>query len=262
MRARGPRHSPVGRRPGWVARGGSSSFVLLLVVALVITLAGCDSSAKASPTGPTSASASTSPSAPATVQETDGPSTGPTDEPSVEPSDGASIEPTASETPTASDTPTAEPTDQPAPGDSPSAGGPATCFGSAQTRDQFFATFARDVSWPVYCAVLPKGWSVEDGHFQLKNGGRLWIIYRRRSDGAKVVLDQGSVCVDTTPCVPTGDDLGLIPFGDRQARLSSTSSGLSAVVDQTENPAWLLTGTGIDPKDFKTIAARLHLLDQ
>ena len=177
---------------------------------------------------------------------------------SPEPTDRPSTEPTASEA-----TPTVEPTDQPGPGDTPSTGDTGTCFGSAQTRDQFFATFAKDVSWPVYCAVLPKGWSVEDGHFQLKNGGRLWIVYRRRSDGAKVVLDQGSVCVDTDPCVATGDDLGTIPFGDRQAKLSSTAStGLVAVVDQTENPAWLLTGTGLEPKDFKTIAARLHLLDQ
>jgi hypothetical protein len=231
-----------------------------------MTLVGCDGSAQVSATAPSSDSGSAVPSTAATDQGSGAPATGPTDGSSNGPSDAASPEPTdrPSPEPTASEAaPTDEPTAQPGPSDTPSTGDTGTCFGSAQTRDQFFATFAKDVSWPVYCAVLPKGWSVEDGHFQLKNGGRLWIVYRRRSDGAKVVLDQGSVCVDTDPCVATGDDLGTIPFGDRQAKLSSTpSTGLVAVVDQTENPAWLLTGTGIEPKDFRTIAARLHLLDQ
>ncbi len=241
MRARGPGLSPVGRRPGWVARGRVSSLVLLVVLSLV----GCDG---------TAVSTGASPSA--SVSEV--PSTSPGElasgSPSIEPTDQLSVEPS----------PTEAPTDTPNPDHTPSVGGTGPCFGSAQTRDGFFAPFAQAVSWPVYCAVLPKGWSVEDGSkYHLKNGGRLFIIYRRRSDGAKVVLDEGSVCVDTTPCVPTGDSLGTIPFGDREATLSSTSGGiLSAVVDASENPAWLLTGTGIDARDFKTIAARLHLLDQ
>jgi hypothetical protein len=248
MRARGPRLSPVGRRPGWIARGRVWPLVLLVV----LVLAACNGSAVSTSPPPSPSPGSEAPSGSSGDLPSEGPSTSPTDVPSAEPTDEPTVEPTASQAAT----------DQPSPGDTPSAGGSGACFGSSQTRDDFFGTFAQDVSWPVYCAVLPKGWSVEDGHYQLKNGGRLWIIYRRRSDGAKVVLDQGSVCVDTTPCVPTGDSLGTIPFGDRQADLSSTSGDvLSAVVDETENPAWLLTGSGIDPKDFKTIAAKLHLLD-
>ncbi len=252
MRARGPRPSPVGRRPGGIARGRAVAVVLLVAIAL----GGCNGTAESSPTAVASLGGSEVPSA-SGGPASEGPTSGPTDEPSAGPSDEPSLEPSPT------DEPTEAPTDEPTPVGTPSAGGTDTCFGSAQTRDDFFGVFADDVSWPVYCAVLPKGWSVEDGHFQLKDGGRLWIIYRRRSDGAKVVLDQGSVCQDTTPCVPTGDDLGSTPFGDRQANLSSTSAGvLSAVVDETENPAWLLTGTGIDARDFRTIAAKLHLLDR
>jgi hypothetical protein len=228
-------------------------------VVSVVALVGCNGASEASPTAASSPVGSESPSATPSELSSELPSTEPTDEPSAEPTptDEPSLEPTPT------DEPTEAPTDEPTPDGSPAAGGTGTCFGSTQTRNDFFGTFADDVSWPVYCAVLPKGWSVEDGHFQLKNGGRLWIVYRRRSDGAKVVLDQGSVCVDTTPCVATGAGLGSIPFGDRQAALSSTSGGvLSAVVDESENPSWLLTGTGIDQKDFKTIAAKLHLLDQ
>ena len=249
MRARGPWLSPIGRRPGGIVRGRSTSLVLLVAIAL----AACNGTAESSPTSQPSPAGSETPAASADGLSSDGPSAVPTGEPSTVPTDEPSLEPTPSDAPT----------DEPTPIGTPSAGGTDACFGSAQTRDDFFGVFADDVSWPVYCAVLPKGWSVEDGHFQLKDGGRLWIIYRRRSDGAKVVLDEGSVCQDTTPCVPSGDGLGSIPFGDRQADLSSTSGGLlSAVVDETENPAWLLTGTGIDAKDFRTIAAKLHLLDR
>ncbi len=70
------------------------------------------------------------------------------------------------------------------------------------------------------------------------------------------------MCAQTTPCVPAGSDLGTTPFGDRQADLSASSGALAAVVDETENPAWLLTGTGIGQGDFTSIAAKLHLLDQ
>jgi hypothetical protein len=159
----------------------------------------------------------------------------------------------------------AEPTDQPSGSagtePTPTAGGTAACFGSNDTRD-FFASFAQSVSWPVYCAVLPKGWSVEKGTYRLKDGGRLTITYRRRADSARVILDQGTVCADTSPCVPAGTSLGTGPFADREADLSSTGDGFAAVVDEAENPAWLMTGTGITEKDFRGIATNLHLLDQ
>ncbi len=37
---------------------------------------------------------------------------------------------------------------------------------------------------------------------------------------------------------------------------------MRAVVDETENPAWLLTGSSISQKDFVSIAAKLHLIDR
>ena len=175
---------------------------------------------------------------------------------------------TASDEPSVAPTEPVEPTDEPSPSSStggpsssPPQGGTAPCFGSADTRD-FFSSFAQAVSWPVYCAVLPKGWSVEKGTYRLGNGGRLTISYRRRADGARIVLDEGAVCAETNPCVGPGSDLGTIAFSDRQADLSSTAGGLAAVVDKTENPAWLLTGTGLGQGDFASIAAKLHLIDQ
>ena len=178
---------------------------------------------------------------------------------SPSPSDAPSDEPTISP----SDSPTEEPSPSPSsggPSSSPAQGGTGVCLGSAETRD-FFASFAQSVSWPVYCAVLPKGWSVEKGTYRLRNGGRLTISYRRRVDGARIVLDEGAVCAETSPCVAAGTDLGTTAFADRQADLSS-GSVFAAVVDQTENPAWLLTGTDLDQGAFTGIAAKLHLIDQ
>jgi hypothetical protein len=216
---------------------------------LALVLGACDGAS----TSPTAASASptaspVSPSASAEGSPSDVPTESPTDEPTVEPTESPTPEPTPSES-------------AGGPSASPSEGGTGACFGSSDTRD-FFAAFAQSVSWPVYCLVLPRGWSVEHGEYHLANGGRLTISYRRRADGARIVLDEGSVCAQTTPCVPSGSDLGSTPFGDRQADLSSSSGALAAVVDETENPAWLLTGTGIDRDDFSSIAARLHLVDQ
>jgi hypothetical protein len=247
MRARRPRLLPVWRRPGWSARGGSTA----LAIALAVALAACNASSVPTngPTGSSDGSATESAS----------PEGSSTDEPSSEPTDQPSSEPTES--------PTAEPTSEPTPSETaggptpPPAGGTGACTGTADTRD-FFVAFAEAVSWPVYCGALPKGWSVEKGTYRLANGGRLTISYRRRADGARVVLDEGAVCAETNPCVPSGSDLGSTAFGDREADLSTITDGFAAAVDETENPAWLLTGTGLDRDDFTAIAAKLHLIDR
>lgn len=244
-RARGQLPKLVRRRPGRIARGGSCALVLLVA----LTVVACNGAADVSIVPGDSASPS------AVGSESPGTSAG----------ESPSIEPVESTSPPPSDEPTDQPTDEPSgsPGSepTPTAGGTGACLGSSDTRD-FFASFAQSVSWPVYCAVMPKGWSVEKGTYRLKNGGRLTITYRRRADSARVVLDEGTVCADTTPCVAPGTSLGTTPFGDRLADLSSTADGWAAVVDETENPAWLLTGDGVTEKDFRDFAAELHLLDQ
>lgn len=242
MRVRGRRPMLVLRRPGRIARGGARA----LVVLVALTLVACNGTSD----GSTPPVGSASPSAAAGSVS---PAESPGETSSTGPFETASAEPTDEPTDPPSGSPGTEPT--------PTAGGTGACLGSTDTRD-FFASFAQSVSWPVYCAVLPKGWSVEKGTYRLKNGGRVTITYRRRADSARVFLDEGTVCVDTSPCVPAGTSLGTAPFGDRQADLSSTGDGLAAVVDKSENPAWLLTGSGVTEKDFRAIAANLHLLDQ
>jgi hypothetical protein len=236
MRVRGRWPKVVLRRPGRIARGGSRALGLLVVLALVACNGASDRSLAPGISVPSPAGSASPGASPG-----DSPSSGPLASASVGPTDQPSGSPGSAPTPTA--------------------GGTGACLGSTDTRD-FFASFAQSVSWPVYCAVLPKGWSVEKGTYRLKNGGRLTITYRRRADSARVVLDEGTVCVDTNPCVPAGTSIGTAPFADRQAELRSNSGGLAAVVDATENPAWLLTATGLTEKDFRSITTNLHLLDQ
>ncbi len=240
MRVRGRVPKVVLRRPGRIARGGSHALVLIVVLSLVACKGTSISSTVPGASGSPSAAGSESPAA----SPGDSPSTGPLESPSTGPTEP----------------PTDQPSESPGILPTPTAGGTGACLGSTDTRD-FFASFAQSVSWPVYCAVLPKGWSVEKGTYRLKNGGRLTITYRRRADSARVVLDEGTVCLDASPCVPAGTSLGSAPFGDRQADLSSTGGGFAAVVDATENPAWLLTANGLTEKDLRTITADLHLLD-
>ena len=109
----------------------------------------------------------------------------------------------------------------------------------------------------------PKDWSLEHAEYRLANGGRLTISYRRRSDAARLVLDEGSVCAETTPCVPGGSDLGPIrvqrpPGGPqhdqrrlRGRRRRDREPGLAADRDRDRSEA-----------TSASIAAKLRLLDQ
>lgn len=221
---------------------------------LAVLFAGCglpgESSAPPATSSATVAPPSSSPS-PSSPAPTPSPEPSPTDEP------------TPSEEPTATPEPTPSEAASPTPSGSASAGTTAACFGSSDTKD-FFSAFAHSVPWPVYCAVLPRGWSVEKGSYRLRDGGHLTISYRRRADGARLVLSEGSLCRDSTPCVPSGSGAGTTPFADREADLLATTDpvGFAAVVDADEEPAWLLTGTAIDEAEFRTIAAALHLIDE
>ncbi len=179
------------------------------------------------------------------------------------PAPTASAEPTPTDEPTPTPEPTPTDAVSPTPSGSAAAGTTAACFGSSDTKD-FFSSFAHSVPWPVYCAVLRAGWSVEKGSYRLRDGGRLTISYRRRVDGARIVLSEGAMCHDPTPCVPSGSSVGTTPFGDREAELIATTdpAGFAAVVDEDQDPSWLLTGTAIDEADFRVIAAALHLVDE
>lgn len=194
------------------------------------------------------------------------------------PSEGASSPPASASggpTPTVSPAPTAVPLGSPSttpgssPGESPlptpaSSGDAAVaaCFGSADTKG-FFGSFADAVDWPVYCAVLPSGWSVVSGTFHLGNGGTLSIQYRRKADDARLTLDEGSYCTVATGCVPSGTAAGPVTVGGMDGHLIATDGGgYAAIVASGEQPSWRLTSTGLDQATFTDLAGALFLIER
>jgi len=142
---------------------------------------------------------------------------------------------------------------------SPSVGpGPASaCSGSDENR-AFFATLAASVSWDVYCAVLPRGWTVVSGSYRLANGGKLVISYRGPG-GATLSLSEGSFCADASGCVPSGGDAGSASFGPLPATLVATDAGGFAIVAaRGQRPSWLMVTGGLDQATSVSLGAALE----
>jgi hypothetical protein len=168
------------------------------------------------------------------------------------PSDSIVPSPTASTPPSAGATPSRPPAPSPSPSSAAS-----VCSGAKDTPD-FYAAFAGSVSYPVYCAVLPAGWSLVSGTYHLASGGRITINFRRRADGATFELDQGSFCADDSGCVPSGTAAGSGPYGDLNGSLVQTSTGFVLVVAKGEKPSWLAIGNGLDQATFLALTGALH----
>jgi hypothetical protein len=116
---------------------------------------------------------------------------------------------------------------------------------------------AAAVDWPVYCPVLADGWFVQNGQYRLADGGRLEIVYQG-PNRAQVTLDEGAFCTIPGGCVPPGEDVGSVAFGDRDGTLVALNDGSWAItVDREAARSWLLIVTGLDEAGSRAIAAAL-----
>jgi len=181
-------------------------------------------------------------------------SDGPDASSSSEPSPSESTGPVPSDSPGPSAEPSPSGSDEPSPSPSSAA---SVCSGAKDTPD-FYASFAGSVSFPVYCAVLPAGWSLVSGTYRLADGGHITINFRRKSDNATFELDEGSFCTDSSGCVPAGTASGSGPFGDLTGDLVQTSTGFALVVAKGEKPSWLAIGNGLDQAAFLALTGALH----
>jgi len=98
--------------------------------------------------------------------------------------------PTPAVTPSPSVSPTPSPTLSPTPTPAPTSAA-AACTGTADNK-AFFAKAAGAMSWTVYCAVLPSGWSLTKGSYEKAPDGYLSIAYARGS--MEFGLHEGNVC--------------------------------------------------------------------
>ena len=175
---------------------------------------------------------------------------GPTDEPAATPTDEPTEAPTDSADPGSSTDPGASPS----PGGSAVTGGVASCTGNEDNR-AFFASIAAAVDWPVYCALLPAGWFVDGGHYELAGGGWLRISYRGPG-GARLEISEGAFCDQGDGCVPAGADSGPAPFGDMTGTMVVADDGRHAiVVDRGEDRSWVVVGSGVDPGRLSALAS-------
>ena len=229
-------------------RTARTVWLSLFLAAAGLVLAGCGlgtvSTAPSDGSTPTSAPGSGLSPAPAGGSTTPGLSPGPSD--SARPS------------PTTSTLPSDGPTPSDSASSSPEASSPASVCSGAKDTPDFYESFAGSVTFPVYCAVLPAGWSLLSGTYRLANGGHITISFRRKADSATFELDEGSFCADTSGCVPSGTAAGSGPFGDLSGSLVQTSTGFALVVAKGDKPSWLATGNGLDQVTFLALTAALH----
>jgi hypothetical protein len=159
-------------------------------------------------------------------------------------------------------TPGSSPSADPgASGGSPTKSGPNTtadaCTGS-QTNHQFFANAAAALPWPVLCAVLPTGWYLDSGKYQLAGGGKFLITYKGPG-GATVSLSEGAFCQDPGGCVPSGTDAGDAALGSRTGTFVNLDSGdFAIVVDRAATISWLFVAHGLDAATAKALGAALY----
>jgi hypothetical protein len=216
-------------------RTGPAALVTLVVLALLVAACGTTDSPTSAPSA---GSATPAPS------DAPGPTGGPTEQPTGE----------ATEPPTGS--PSGAPTDTPA----PSAGGADACSGSDENR-AFYASVAGDVTWDVYCAVLPAGWFVETGSFRLAGGGKLEISYKGPG-GQRIEMRQGTYCAGVDDCIPTGPDAGSASYGDRPARLVDVGGGSWLVVAEGGEVDWEAKGLGMDGPTLASHTAAFVLVGE
>ncbi len=147
----------------------------------------------------------------------------------------------------------------PVPTDDAAAVGASACSGNHDNR-VFFEAIAGQVTWAVYCAVLPSGWFVQAGSFSLRDGGRMQITYKGPG-GALLTLEEGNICEDgASACAVQGQQLGSSAFGDQTGTLTAVNSSgeYGIYVDPGSFPSWSLTATGLDESTFTGFAAALY----
>ncbi len=227
--------------------------IALAVLATALLLAGCGS-AQPTASAPASPDSSVAPAGtpPASTEPSIGagtpaPPAPTTPEPEPEPSERPSAAPLESVPPDG-------PSDLPAESTAAPPEGTGSCSGTPENQ-AFYRDVAAAVRWSVYCPALPAGWFVQSGQYRLADGGRLEITYRGPG-GAGLMLQEGAFCPGGD-CVPGGDALGAVAFGDRDGTLLRTADGWAIAVDRGEPVSWLLRLSGVSEEAAREIAADL-----
>jgi len=222
-----------------MSRSISTARLGAVILGLSVALAGCGSG-KATPI---------------VVYVTPAPTVTPTAAPTATAKPTASPVPSA--TPIASTAPTdSAPTDSAAPtsGASVPAGGVADCTGTADHK-AFFVDAASNLSFDVYCAVLPSSWWLQTVEYTLPDGGHFSASYKNAA-GAIISTGQGNICKPPKVCASLGGNIGATSFGGLPATLYTTESGgYALMVGPISNPSYIMSGQSVTKAQFVSYAA-------
>ncbi|HEX5466993.1 MAG TPA: hypothetical protein VFW92_10020 [Candidatus Limnocylindrales bacterium] len=138
-----------------------------------------------------------------------------------------------------------------------SGGSEAACTGTAENQ-AFFASVAAGVSWTVYCAVLPSGWYLQQGAYQLDGGGQMTVTYKGPGD-VHLQLQEGAFCSGgADACAPHDTVIGPTAFGDRDGQLMGLTPGYAVYVSPGDPPSWAAASVDLDEATFVRLVAALH----
>jgi hypothetical protein len=164
---------------------------------------------------------------------------------------------TPAPTPTAAptDTPTPTPTSSPTPSAWPTSQA-ALCTGNASNK-AFFVEAASNLSFAVYCAVLPSGWWLESGDYKLTPTAQLSVLYKN-AKGDWFSLKEGDVCPPPTLCAMAGSPAGPASFGGLAGTLWVASpSFYTIIVGPAGHPSYAVGGQYMTQAQFVAWAAAL-----
>lgn len=160
--------------------------------------------------------------------------------------------PAATSSPEATATPTSTATANPSP-----TSRAAACTGTAANK-AFFVDAAANLPFDVYCAALPSKWWLQNGGYELPDGGNLHVTYGNASGGF-VVLSEGAWCAGAGPtCSYRISVLGSASFGGMAGELVLTDNApitYALYVAPSTTHAYSMTGTGMSQSQFVAWAA-------
>jgi hypothetical protein len=130
----------------------------------------------------------------------------------------------------------------------------AACTGSADNK-AFFADAARDLSFDVYCAVAPSGWSLSSASYILPNGGYLNVEYHNGS--AAFTLREGAWCPPDKACIAHGPAVGAASFDGLAGTLCLNTGTYTLEVGTWANQRYLMVASGLTQAQVTSLAAAL-----
>ncbi|HEY5487889.1 MAG TPA: hypothetical protein VIK06_09590 [Candidatus Limnocylindrales bacterium] len=134
---------------------------------------------------------------------------------------------------------------------------PTDCTGSIDATG-FFKAASMSASYDVYCAVLPKGWSVATGdNPELAASAPLTVVYKGPA-GETLTLEEGKFGEAAgAEVLRVGPEIGTGSFGDRTGTLGGSGGSYYVYTPPDGHAMWTASCTGMTPDDFRTLAAAL-----